>query len=130
MALCNETDESQLFHYDPSSHYIHPELSKTFCLDFDTDKQNNRPLTVFRCDKTFSPSAKPHHQQWAFTNNSNIKNLGTGKCITTGTGGKISTVYEGKSVMQYDCAGIKEQFWSWVPDQWYKAVESGRSFVF
>mmetsp|Transcript_36790 Transcript_36790/g.47516 ORF Transcript_36790/g.47516 Transcript_36790/m.47516 type:complete len:91 (+) Transcript_36790:214-486(+) len=86
-----------------------------FCLDFDFDNKNNRPVTLFRCDKTFSSSAKTLHQKWEFYNGSNIKNLGTGKCLDVGS------VYDGKAVEQEVCSSSNVQSWYWVPDQWYKA---------
>ena len=71
------------------------ETSTKFCLDFEFDNKNLRPLTVFRCDKTFSGAAKARHQEWELFNSSNIKNYGTGKCIAMG---KKEKVYEGKAV--------------------------------
>lgn len=104
-------------------HSLFPEASTKFCLDFEFDNKNLRPLTVFRCDKTFSSKAKPRHQEWHFFNQSNIKNGATGKCVAMG---KKEKVYEGKAVQQYDCASIVEQFWNWVPHKWYKAQHSGQ----
>lgn len=90
---CNTSDTSQLFSFDVYSQWLHPGGNDQFCLDFDFDSKDIRPLTVFRCEKTFSNSAAPRHQQWGFTNQSNIKNAGTGKCIATG-----EQAYDGKAV--------------------------------
>jgi len=130
LAACNESDSTQLFSYDPTSTYIHPQESTSFCLDFEFDQANFRPLTVFRCDKTFSKAAKPRHQEWTFANGSNIVNTGTKKCVATGTGSERNgKIYDGKAVQQYACGELREQWWNWVPRVWSKTVESGRAFV-
>jgi hypothetical protein len=104
LAPCNVSDATQHFSYDPTSKYIHPEANVAFCLDFEFDNKDLRPLTAFRCDKTFSPAAKPRHQEWEFFNTSNIKNCGTKKCIATGGSllagkrGLKTGLYEGKAV--------------------------------
>ena len=95
--------------------------STRFCLDFEFDSKNLRPLTVFRCDKTFSSAARPRHQEWEFYNASNIRNYGSGKCVAAG-----KQVYEGRALQQYDCADLEEQRWQWHPLKWYKAQHSGR----
>ena len=96
LAACNQSDSTHYFSFDKTSQMLHPEDSRSFCLDFDFDAKNLRPLTVFRCDKTFSSKAKPRHQTWEFFNNSNIRNRGTGKCLAIGT----KTIYDGIAVRQ------------------------------
>ena len=94
LAPCNTSDTMQFFSHDAVSGMIHPEDSKQFCLDFDFDNKDLRPLTVFRCDKTFSRAAKPRHQSWDFSNGSAIKNRGTGSCIAVGP----KNIYDGLAV--------------------------------
>ena len=94
LAKCDLSDATQRFSQDAVSGMVHPEDSRIFCLDFDFDNKNLRPLTVFRCSKTFSRAAKPRHQSWDFQNNSNIVNRGTGNCLAVGS----KAIYEGLAV--------------------------------
>jgi hypothetical protein len=92
-----------------------------FCLDFDYDSKSYRPLTVFRCDRTFSTLAKAGHQKWEYVNASYIRNVGTGKCVASG-----KQIYPGKAVEQFDCAKSNDQKWIWVPFKWYKELHVPR----
>ena len=105
LAPCNISDTTQHFSYNPISKFVHPEANAAFCLDFEFDNKDLRPLTAFRCNKTFSSAAKPRHQEWNVFNASNIRNIGTKKCVTAGDvftttkrGVKKSKIYEGKAV--------------------------------
>jgi len=139
LSACDVNSTAQLFSYDPTSQYIHPQahpkFSTSYCLDFEVDSKDFRPLTVFRCDKTFSSSAKPRHQAWTFANGTHLTNVGTKKCAATGTAVHAGPLYDGKAVQQYICntnsrgQAIQEQAWIWVPLKYYKADAKSRSFV-
>ena len=78
--------------FNSSASYIHPQGNWKFCLDFDFDKENGRPLTVFRCGKTYSTAAVSGHQTWSYENKGALTNSGTGKCVASSR-----DVYQGRA---------------------------------
>lgn len=55
--------KSQRWSFDIQKKEVHPQNEYGWCLDSDFDKAVRRPLTVFRCGKTFSKKAASGHQQ-------------------------------------------------------------------
>lgn len=54
---------TQRFSLDLQTHMIHPQNAYDWCLDFEFDASVRRPLTLYRCGKTFSKHVKSEHQQ-------------------------------------------------------------------
>lgn len=57
------SSKSQRWSFDIQLKQIHPQNEYSWCLDSDFDKGVRRPMTVFRCGKTFSQKAATNHQQ-------------------------------------------------------------------
>ena len=108
LSPCDETENS-LFSFDSSSSYIHPRTTLTFCMDFDRG-QDGRPLTLSKCDQL-----NRKYQMWRFTNNSQIVNEESEKCLV-----KVGAT----ELQQQPCIDSstgayfdKLQFWRWVPKE-------------
>lgn len=131
MAPCDDEDDLQFFSFDPVSSYIHPEPTRSWCLDYAPNPKGFKALRVQWCDKKHSVYHGDGHQRWQFANNSKIQNEDTSLCVTTGLGDVPGRVFTGKTVQQYTCDSTAlEQLWTWLPRGGaYKAMELGRLWV-
>jgi hypothetical protein len=91
---------SQRWSFDIKLKQIHPQNEYSWCLDSDFDKGVRRPLSVFRCGKTFSEKAATNHQQWdwTFPSSGTLKNVGTKRCAATG-----KLAYQGRYIQSWFC---------------------------
>lgn len=103
--------KSQRWSFDIQRKEIHPQNEYSWCLDSDFDKGVRRPLTVFRCGKTFSAKAAAGHQQWDwdFPSSGVIRNVATKRCAATG-----KEIYQGRYVQTWFCDDTN-QHWDFVP---------------
>lgn len=115
MARCVQS-KSQRWSFDLKRKEIHPQNAYGWCLDMDFDKGVRRPLTVYRCGKTFSKKALPGHQKWDwdFPSTGLLKNVATSRCAATG-----KEVYQGRYVQSWFCSEDPDdqdnQYWDFVP---------------
>lgn len=101
---------SQRWSFDIQRKEIHPQNEYSWCLDSDFDKGVRRPLTVFRCGKTFSKKAAADHQKWTwdFPSSGVIMNAATKRCAATG-----KEVYQGRYIQTWFCDDTN-QHWDFV----------------
>lgn len=103
LARCVKS-KSQRWSFDIKRKEIHPSNAYDWCLDMDFDKGVRRPLTVFRCGKTFSKKADKGHQKWDWPGDMGpesgglLENAATKRCAG---GGK--EVYQGRYVQSWFC---------------------------
>ena len=109
LARCVES-RSQRWSFDIKRREVHPQNAYEWCLDMDFDKGVRRPITVFRCGKTFSKSADKAHQKWEWPGKLGpttgpLKNLATKRCAATG-----KEVYQGRYIQSWFCDDTN-QYW-------------------
>ena len=98
------SSKSQKWSFDIKRKEIHPHNAYDWCVDMDFDKGVRRPLTVFRCGKTFSKKADQGHQQWLWPGKMGpesgglLENVATKRCAG---GGK--EVYQGRYIQSWFC---------------------------
>jgi 6-phosphogluconolactonase (cycloisomerase 2 family) len=109
LARCVHSN-AQKWSFDVHKKEIHPQNALDWCLDSDFDKSVRRPITVFRCGKTFSVKADAGHQQWDwdFPNSGVLKNAATQRCAATG-----KEMYQGRYIQAWFCDDTN-QAWDFV----------------